>query len=208
MTETSASPPSPPSPDNPVVAPEQPPASQGGNLAIWFVLGVIAFVLITISAWAAIRQEFRIGYKPHTPLPVIAQVPEFELMERSGRPVNNETLDGRIWVADFIFTRCAGTCPKMSSSMKTIQNSILRMPTVWPGPALVSFTVDPEWDTEEVLAEYADRYKADGRGWLFLRGTYEEIQKIAVKGFLLGLQQGTELDFEPIVHSQSRKSVV
>src|SRR5439155_10150741 len=77
-------------------------------------------------------------------LPVLGDVPDFSLTERSGMPITLTDLRGHVWVADFIFTNCAGPCPVMSRRMGNLQMELLRdrMENV----RCVSFTVDPERD--------------------------------------------------------------
>ena len=108
-------------------------------------------------------------------------VPEFSLVERSGKATTLADLRGAIWIADFIYTTCQDTCPLQSAEMAKLQEQ-------WKDKAglkLVSFSVDPEKDTTEVLASYADRYKADSQRWLFLTGAKEEISRLVQEGFRL-----------------------
>ena len=56
-------------------------------------------------------------------LPVLGEIPQFELTAQTGQPFDSHTLDGHIWVADFIYTTCDGPCPMMSHQMRGIQNS-------------------------------------------------------------------------------------
>jgi cytochrome oxidase Cu insertion factor (SCO1/SenC/PrrC family) len=134
------------------------------------------------------------GCAGSTAIPDYSVVPDFHLTERSNRPVARMDLDGKVWVADFIFTHCAGICPTMSTNMQKLQQ---RLPSEI---RLVSFSVDPYNDTPEVLTEYAKRYDADSERWLFLTGDPKAIQELSVGGFKLALEQsGTEA--EPITHS-------
>jgi protein SCO1/2/putative membrane protein len=119
-------------------------------------------------------------------------VPEFTLVERSGRPLERKDLRGRVWVAEFIFTRCAGACPVMVSRMYGLHKK-------FPGVAYVSFTVDPEHDTPEVLADYARRMSLPP-DWLFATGTYAQMQDLAKNGFQLTMDPGGD-PREPIIHS-------
>jgi protein SCO1/2 len=108
-------------------------------------------------------------------------VPEFSLVERSGKPTTLADLRGSIWIADFIYTTCADTCPLQTAEMARLQEE-------WkdrPGVKLVSFSVDPEKDTTEVLSSYAEHYKADALRWLFLTGPKEEIGRLVQEGFRL-----------------------
>jgi protein SCO1/2 len=97
-------------------------------------------------------------------------------VERSGRAMNTSELRGKLVVADFIFTSCAGTCPAMSAQMESLQKLVKGRDDV----RLVSMSVDPENDTTKALTEYADRYHADKDQWLFLRFEKPVIQEIAV----------------------------
>ena len=100
------------------------------------------------------------------PLPVLGVIPRFQLLAQTGSAFDSRTLDGHIWIANFIYTTCDGPCPMMSRQMRGIQNSTSSSPDV----KLVSFTVDPARDTPEVLAKYAQTLKADPARWYFLTG--------------------------------------
>lgn len=127
--------------------------------------------------------------------PAYGKVPDFKLTERSTRQVTRQDLAGQVWVADFIFTHCAGICPTMSANMQKLQE---RLPKE---VRLVSFSVDPTNDTPEVLTEYAKRYNADPDRWLFLTGDPETIQKLSIGGFKLALDSSSGTEAEPITHS-------
>jgi protein SCO1/2 len=129
------------------------------------------------------------------PLPDYSVAPEFQLTERSGRTVSRQDLNGQVWIANFIFTQCAGICPAMSSNMERLQARLPRE------IRLVSFSVDPANDTPAVLTEYAKRYNADPERWLFLTGEAESIQKLSVGGFKLALDPTGGSEVEPIMHS-------
>lgn len=120
------------------------------------------------------------------PLPVLSEVPDFVLTERSGRSVSRADFEGEVWVADFIFTTCAGPCPLMSRHMARLQDRLGERKV-----RLVSFTVDPERDTPEILAEYAKRYGADPDRWLFLTGEKQALYDMIRKGFLLAIDDGS-----------------
>src|SRR3954462_8087911 len=87
----------------------------------------------------------------------LGRVNDFALTERSGKEVRRSDLSGQVWVADFIFTRCAGPCAQVSANMARLQKQLADR----PGVKLVTFTVDPEYDTPQVLTRYARRYEAD-----------------------------------------------
>ncbi len=131
-------------------------------------------------------------------LPVYSQVPDFEFVSSTGAGIRSRDLDGP-WVADFIFTRCAVTCPRMTSKMAALGD---KLP---PGVRRVSITVDPAHDTPQVLADYARSYGADRQDWLFLTGPEEELRRLIVEKFLLGVSDRAPdepgYEDEPITHS-------
>ena len=121
------------------------------------------------------------------PLPVFGHVPDFTLTSQSGEPFDGKSLDGKIWVADFIYTHCPGPCPRMSSQMRRVQSAVTEIRDV----RLVSFSVDPERDTPAVLAEYAQRYQAQSGRWFFLTGDRKTIDALDRRAFMLGNVDGT-----------------
>lgn len=133
-------------------------------------------------------------------LPVFDAVPGFSLTERGGAAITLETLKGRLWVADFIFTRCTGVCPLLSGRMLALQKALRGRDDV----RLVSFSVDPDYDTPDVLAAYARDHGADASRWLFLTGSRDVLHDLIGKGFHLAVAQapgGTEAPGELITHS-------
>lgn len=105
--------------------------------------------------------------------------PDFAYTDRSGKTFSSSQLKGKVWVVDFIFAHCAGSCPMMSQKMMELQES-------WKGNPnfkLVTFTVDPERDTVDALRQYAEDYHADPNQWFFLTGPKEEIYKTILGGF-------------------------
>ena len=123
----------------------------------------------------------------------IGTVPEFALTNQDGQTVTLDTLRGQPWIADFIFTRCGGPCPIMTSKMAGLQEKL-------PGSIkLVSFSVDPEFDTPEVLKSYAKKFNADESRWHFLTGTKDAIFALA-RGMLLVAIPANEAN--PIIHDE------
>lgn len=113
--------------------------------------------------------------------------PEFSLTDQEGRSVAKSDLAGKVWIADFIFTRCSGICPVMTSRMYGLQDRLKEV-------RLVSFTSDPAFDTPEILKGYSEIAGAEPGRWSFLTGPKEHLEAVSV-----GLKFGT-LD-DPGVHS-------
>ncbi|HLX12560.1 MAG TPA: SCO family protein [Bacteroidota bacterium] len=129
----------------------------------------------------------------HPPMPVYGNMPYFSLTSQENRPVSAHDFDGKVVIADFIFTSCAGPCPMMSSRMKEIQSDLADDPSI----RLVSFSVDPETDTPPVLAEYAHQYGADNTRWTFLTGDKRTILGMTKTNFHLAVEN----DSGAIAHS-------
>ncbi len=108
-------------------------------------------------------------------------VPPFRFSQASGGTLGLEDLKGKVWVAQFIFTNCAGFCPEMSKQTELLQERTKDLPDLH----FVSFTVDPERDTLEALKEYSAEYRANDRRWHFLRASQEEIHRLGRDGFML-----------------------
>jgi len=123
------------------------------------------------------------------------RVPDFALTESSGRTVQRKDLLGKPWVVDFIFTSCAGSCPLMTAQMRKLQDAL----PVQVG--LLSFSVDPQRDTPEVLVRYARQYQADSQRWWFLTGDRATLYNVSINGFKLPFDDSQGTAQEPITHS-------
>ena len=131
------------------------------------------------------------------PLPDYGRLPDFSLTDHLGQPFTREGLTGTVWIADFIFTRCAGQCPLMSAQMAKLQGAFAGLPKV----QLVSFSVDASYDTPPILAAYAVQYDARADRWHFVSGNPEAVAVLARQGFHLGVGEGAASAQEPITHS-------
>lgn len=160
---------------------------------LWTIgLLLVAFILTSaIIAFSHFRETSQGNSGNTAPMADFGAVPDFTLTERSEASVSLNDLKGKIWIADFIFTYCAGPCPKMSLQMAELQKTLPLAANVH----FVSFTVDPERDSTARLREYADAYDADRERWLFLTGPKDTIAALATDGFHAGSKD------DPILHS-------
>jgi protein SCO1/2 len=120
------------------------------------------------------------GCAAEKPLPVLGEIPQFELLNQQGNKFGRSALEGHVWVADFIFTNCEGPCPRMSSHMHRLQGTVDR------NVKLVSFTVDPQRDTAPVLEKYGKQFGADDAHWSFLTGDTATLNMLDHDAFKLG----------------------
>jgi protein SCO1/2 len=105
----------------------------------------------------------------------------FTLTNQDGQVVTLADLSNRVWVADIIFTRCAGSCPIMSKQMESLQEALPAASRA----RLVTLTTDPDFDTPPILKKYGDRYGANSNHWTFLTGTKSEIGRLAANSLKL-----------------------
>lgn len=106
-------------------------------------------------------------------------VPDFSLINQDGQPVTQQQYRGGIYVADFFFTRCEGICPKMTNQLARVQEAFLKDKEV----KIVSFTIDPKYDSSKVLKAYAGKYRADLDKWNFVTGPANTIHQLAREGY-------------------------
>ena len=154
---------------------------------------VYVLTLIMIIALIVVMQPETEGDQ----LPVIGEIPAFSLVDQDGDLFTLENVKGNVWLADFIFTTCSGPCPIMTERMGMVQHDLLDIDKL----KFVSFTVNPDYDTPEVLKKYAQRFDADVGSWSFVTGKYEQIQELIVEGFKMG-------DVEEIVFHSTRFALV
>jgi len=118
-------------------------------------------------------------------------IPDFQFVNQEGKTVSSKDLKGTIYVADFFFSRCQGICKDMSSQLVRVQEEFKENNKV----KIVSFTVDPKFDTVEVLKEYAKFYRAIPGKWNLLTGSKDSIYKLAgPNGFYLNAQEIKDVD--------------
>jgi cytochrome oxidase Cu insertion factor (SCO1/SenC/PrrC family) len=144
---------------------------------IWAGLLVVTTGLLIVVLMASLRLRGRTAQ----PLPVISQVADFTLTNQNHQPVTLHELRGRVWVADIIFTRCAGPCPRMTQQLRSLQKALPPQTQA----RLVTLTTDPTFDTPDVLRQYAARFEADLGNWMFLTGDPQQIARLATESLKL-----------------------
>jgi cytochrome oxidase Cu insertion factor (SCO1/SenC/PrrC family)/PAS domain-containing protein len=173
---------------------------------------VIALVVLGFLLWPAFDQDEpeRPAQAPSSVEPsatsangsrvsVLKRAPEFELTDQGGAAYGSAQLQGKVWIVNFMFTRCTSTCPLQTARLAEAQ-ATLRTDPVWDGIRFVSITVDPEFDSAEVLQQYAAGYQADPEHWKFLTGTREAIWQLSADGFGLPVRDDAQNAQMPILH--------
>ncbi len=136
-------------------------------------------------------------------LPVHGRVGEFSFVDQSGADVRSKNLKGRVWVASFIFTRCAGTCLAITGAFTELDRQLADAPDV----RLLSFSMDPAHDTPQILSAYAKKQGVQSARWRFVTGKKEDMFRLTRDDFKLAVQEEGGTPDEPIIHS-SRLALV
>lgn len=153
------------------------PQARRFEFLIWIGVVVTLLILLLTYLLAQLRLRETLG----KPLPVLGQLQDFRLTNQFGQAVTLADLQGRVWVADIIFTRCAGPCPRMTRQMKEIQQAL---PAISQA-RLVTLTTDADFDTPPVLKAYAEKFGADTNRWVFLTGDKRQIANLAIDSLKL-----------------------
>jgi protein SCO1/2 len=154
-----------------------------------------AFVLLMILAGCKNKQDVSslpfINKPDYTPEWIeksdpayssIHKIPAFSFTDQDGKIVTEKTVEGKIYVADFFFTRCGSICPKMTNNMHLIQERFKNNDTV----LLLSHSVTPEMDSIPVLKKYALEKGVISGKWHLLTGKEEDIYSLAKKQYYAG----------------------
>ena len=153
------------------------------NIVLALVLVMASAVIaLTVTLYFLRQAPVPIVLHAETSLPELYPIAEFQLTDSTGAEFGLDDLRNTMWVTCFMFTSCQSICPTLSANMATLHKQFADT----SGVRFVSITVDPETDTPEVLAEYAERFGADPARWHFLTGPLEDIHTLAAESFKVG----------------------
>lgn len=130
---------------------------------------VVSFLVLVLSGCSASSDD------------LLGTVNDFTLTERSGRAITRGDLAGKVWVAAFTFTRCGTSCPRITHSLARLQQALFSLGEV----RFVTISVDPDYDTPEVLRRYAESFGANAEQWLFLTGPRDDVYRLISAEFKL-----------------------
>ncbi len=126
----------------------------------------------------------------------LGPLPPWQFIDQQGKAVGSQTLQGRPYIANFLFTSCPTSCPPLARATAKLQGKLKAwMPTDGLPPVqIVSVSVDPETDTPERLLEFGTQYGADNRLWKFATTTdYEQMQRLVTQGFMLPIVRSDQV---------------
>ena len=151
------------------------------TIALWAVLVLVMAGVIGAGVWNHFREERASDSPVQQASPVSSRfvrdpwpTPVFSLTNQSGKTVTSQDLKGHVYVANFIFTSCAGPCPLMTQKLAKLTKAVAD-----PSVRFVSFSVDPERDTPAALSAFAKQFDADLNRWSFLTGPPAAMYSVA-----------------------------
>jgi len=144
------------------------------SLLRWIIPVLVLMFLIAFAVnwWAEAS---------HGSLPVLGEVPPFEMTDQTGQPFGRDDMLGKINIVDFFFTSCPGVCPVMHGNMIDLYYALGTTDLA----RIVSISVDPARDSIPALQAYADSLEVSDDMWVFLRGPIEQVVGLCEKGFML-----------------------
>lgn len=141
------------------------------------LLASLAVVTLLLSGCRSRQETVEVGA-----LPEIKAAPDFSSVNFDGRTVSRRDLDGKVYIAYFFFTSCGGPCPVMNSKANVLQAEFAGEKDF----RIVGFSVDPDNDSVERLARYAERYNAKPGVWSMLRNEKAVVAELASSGYMMG----------------------
>jgi len=146
-----------------------------GRWPFWAILVGASFAFPVIRAMTVLTP---------TPPPVLGRVSSFSLVDSESRPFGTADLRGKVWVANFVFTRCPTICPSFMERMADVRHRTRNLGDAF---RLVTFTVDPENDTPERLAEYGRRFRVSPRRWHLVTGPEPDVRRVVVDAMKIAM---------------------
>ncbi len=116
------------------------------------------------------------------------KVPDFKFINQNGEYVSNNDYLGKVYIVEFFFTTCTTICPVMNTNLVHIQNNF----TAFPNFGIASFSINPEYDTSEILSQYANDNGIVNSNWNLMTGDRNEIYTLANDGFNLYTASSSE----------------
>ncbi len=151
----------------------------------------LAFIILVFGIWAIPKIVDRLS---GTDLAFIeknevkATVPAFSFTNQNGKTISNKDFEGKVYVVEFFFTTCTSICPIMTENMKLVQEAFNANANV----GIASFSIDPQYDSPEVLKKYAEQRNITKPQWHLLTGNKDKIYELANEGFNLYVAQMPE----------------
>lgn len=121
---------------------------------------------------------------------VFTTIPPFSFINQDGKLITEKEYEGKVYIADFFFTTCPSICPKMTNTLTLVQEKLQNEPQF----AILSHSIDPEYDQPEILKAYAEKNKANTQIWNFVTGDKEEIYDICENYYMSYAQEDAQAE--------------
>lgn len=118
------------------------------------------------------------------------KVPDFSFVNQHGKTITNKDYEGKVYVIEFFFSTCPTICPRMNRNLIQIQNEFKGFEDF----GVASFTINPDFDTPEVLKAYAEKYGVTNPNWNLMTGDKEAIYKLSNEGFYIYAAANEEIE--------------
>jgi protein SCO1 len=125
-------------------------------------------------------------------------IASFSFTNQHGKPITEKDIEGKIHVANFIFTSCGSICPVMTQHMKLVQEKFGNNPDV----VILSYSVTPWIDNVSRLKKYADDNEIASPNWHFLTGRKSEIYTLARQSYFAEEDLGFTKDSTEFLHTE------
>ncbi|WP_196895639.1 SCO family protein [Aureivirga marina] len=173
------------------------------------VMGIFSVIAISLIFWMMIPEKKLPVYNPVDVNPTLVdeslhhvrrnhKISDFQLINQNGETITQKDYDGKIYVADFFFTRCQTICPIMTTHMAEVQEAFKNDNDIM----FLSHSVTPIMDSVPVLKEYAKKKGVIDGKWNITTGDKKHIYELARKSYFAVLEEGDggEQDF---IHTEN-----
>jgi len=126
-------------------------------------------------------------------------IPPFSFTDQNGKTITEKTTDGKIYVANFFFTRCPGICPKLTKNLSLVQDAVKDDTAV----LLISHSVTPESDSVARLLRYANENNIITGKWHLLTGNRDSIYTLARQSYFADEDLGQQKDASDFLHTEN-----
>lgn len=171
------------------------------SVKIWVTILLLAVLSYAAYVGAKVYRAINLDNSPTSSFPdkspsvgqaqgvTWADVSKVTLIERSGEPLPLKQFEGKVWVVNFFFATCPGSCKIISADLARLTKELVDKDVTF-----ASISVDPETDTPERLRDYGKMFDADEKKWLFLTGDFEIIRGLCSDIFKMPVERKTHAD--------------
>jgi len=157
-----------------------------GGFVQWLRSPFFWFSMVVVSVSIPVLVKAYRSANPTVGAP-LSEIPAFALKDQENQPFTRDSMLGHVSLVNFIFTSCPDVCPLLTQQMARVQELVKARGLPY---RFLSISVDPDTDTPAVLKAYGLKYGADYTSWSFVTGPLEDIQKVIIEGFKVGLDRG------------------